>query len=150
MGRRYILIAVAVVGALAVGAIVALIVVSARSTPPAALTQPTWTLTRLVVDGQVQTLSPSRPATLHFDAHTGQVSGTGGCNTFGGSYSLNGNQVQFGALRSTLIGCLDPVVNGQESHYFQALSDVLTYQIQGTTLTLSGDSGRVQLTFRAS
>jgi heat shock protein HslJ len=150
MHSRFILIALAVVGVLALGAIVIVNMVSARSTPPAALTQPTWTLTTLVVDGQVQALAASRPATLHFDTHDGQVSGTGGCNSFGGSYSLNGNQVQFGELRSTLIGCLDPVVSGQESHYFQALSGALTYNIQGATLTLSGNSGRVQLTFRAS
>src|SRR6478752_6785716 len=59
MRHRPILIAVAITGVLAAGAIVAVIVFSAWSTPPAALTQPTWTLTRLVVDGQEQTLSSS-------------------------------------------------------------------------------------------
>jgi heat shock protein HslJ len=148
--RRIIYITVAFAGVLVVGAIVTMIIFAASSTPPAALTQPTWTLTQLVVDGQEQALSPTHSATLHFGAHDGQVSGSGGCNTFGASYSLHGNQVQFGALRSTLIGCLDPVVAGQESHYFQALPRVQTYQIVGTTLTLRGDSDRVQLTFRAS
>jgi heat shock protein HslJ len=148
--RRIIYIAVAFVSVLVVGAIVAMIVFAALSTPPAALTQPTWTLTQLVVDGQEQALSPTQPATLHFGAHDGQVSGSGGCNAFDGSYSLHGNQVQFGALRSTLIGCLDPAVAGQESHYFQALPRVQTYQIVGTTLTLRDDSDRVQLTLRAS
>ncbi len=140
----------AVLGLLAVGAIVTVVVVSAQRTPPAALTQPTWTLTTLVVDGQVQALSPSHPGTLHLDAHKGQASGTGGCNAFGASYSLNGNQVQFGAMRSTFIGCLDPAVSAQERSYFQALPRVQTYHIQATTLTLSGDNGQVQLTFRAS
>jgi heat shock protein HslJ len=148
--RRIIYIAVAFVSVLVVGAIVAIIVFAALSTPPAALTQPTWTLTQLVVDGQEQALSSTHSATLHFGAHDGQVSGSGGCNAFGGSYSLHSNQVQFGALRSTLIGCLDPVVAGQESHYFQALLRVQTYQIVGTTLTLRDDSDRVQLTLRAS
>jgi heat shock protein HslJ len=148
--RRIIYITVAFVGVVVVGAIFAIVVVAASSTPPSALTQPTWTLTQLVVDGQEQTLSPTHSATLHFGAHGGQVSGSGGCNTFGGSYSLHGKQVQFDALHSTLIGCLDPVVAGQESHYFQALPRVETYQIMGTTLTLRRDSDRVQLIFRAS
>jgi heat shock protein HslJ len=150
MRHRSILIAVSILGVLVVGAIVAVIILSARSTPPAALTQPTWTLTTLVVDGQEQALSASHPATLHFGAHDGQIAGSGGCNTFGGSYALNGTQLHIGALRSTLIGCLEPVVSEQESHYFQALPRVATYGLKGNTLTLSGESGRVQLIFRAS
>jgi heat shock protein HslJ len=113
------------------------------------LTQPTWTLTKLVVDGQERELSPTQPATLRFDARDSLVLGFGGCNSFSGSYALHGNQVQFGELRITLIGCLDPVVTGQESYYLQAISLVQTYQIAGTTLTLRGDDDRVQLSFRA-
>jgi heat shock protein HslJ len=150
MDRRGNLIAGAIVSMLAMGAIVALIVVAARRTPPATLTHPTWTLTRLVIDGQQQPLSPAHPATLQFGAVNDQVSGSGGCNTFGGSYALHGNQVQFGALRSTLIGCVDAVAGAQEHAYFQALSRVQTYQIVGTTLTLTSEGGEVQLTFRAS
>jgi heat shock protein HslJ len=133
-----------------VGAIVFVLVFASRSAPPPALTQPTWTLTMLVVDGQEQGLSPSHPATIRFGAHDGQVSGSGGCNTFGGSYTLHDTQLQLGGLRSTLIGCLDPAVSEQESHYFQALPRVSTYRLEGNTLALSGESGRVQLTFRAS
>jgi heat shock protein HslJ len=149
MRHRSILIARAILGVLAAGAIVAAIVFAVRSTPPAALTGPTWTLTTLVVDGQEQALSSSRAATLHFGAHDGQISGSDGCNFFSGSYSLNGTQLHIGGLRSTVIGCLDPVVSEQESHYLQALPRVASYRLEGTTLTLSGDSGRVQLTFRA-
>jgi heat shock protein HslJ len=148
--RRSILIAVPIVGVLAVWAIVAVIVYTAGSTPPAALTQPTWTLTTLVVDGQEQLLSSSRAATLHVGAHDGQISGSGGCNGYGGSYTLHGSQLQIGELRSTAMACLDPVVSAQESHYLQALSRVATYRLEGNMLTLSGESGRVQLTFQAS
>jgi len=38
----------------------------------------------------------------------------------------------------------------QESHYLQALPQVTSYRLDGSTLTLTGDSGRVSLTFRAS
>ena len=73
MRHRFIFIAVAIISVLAVVAIVAVINPSARSTPPAALTQPTWTLTTLVVDGQEQALSSSHSVTLHFGAHDGQI-----------------------------------------------------------------------------
>lgn len=150
MRHRPILIAVAIFGVLAVGAIVALIALLAPSASSTALTQPTWTLTTLVVDGQEQALSSSHPATLRFGAHDGQVSGSDGCNTFSGSYSLHGTQLKIDGLSSTLIGCLDSVVRGQESSYLQALPSVGTYRLEESTLTLRGDSGRVQLTFRAS
>lgn len=151
MRRRSMLLAVAVVTVLVIGGIVAAIILaSAPGTPPVALTQPTWTLTKLVVDGQEQPLSATHPATLHIGAHDGQVSGSGGCNAYGGSYSLHGDHLQLSDLRSTLIGCLDPGVAGQESYYFQALPRVQTYEITGTTLLLRGDSDRVQLIFRAT
>jgi heat shock protein HslJ len=147
MRHRFILIAVAV---LAVGAIAALIVLAAQSTPPTALTQPTWTLTRLVVDGQDQALSSTRSATLQFGARDGQVSGSGGCNGFSGRYALHETTLQISELSSTLIGCSDPVVREQESQYFDTLPRVATYRLEGNTLTLSSDRGQVLLTFRAS
>lgn len=151
MRRRGMLFAVAFVTVLVVGGIVAAIVfASAPGTPPVALTQPTWTLTKLVVDGQEQPLSATHPATLHVGARDGQVSGSGGCNAYGGSYSLHGDQLQVSDLRSTAIGCLDAGVAGQESRYFQALPRVQTFEITGSTLLLRGDGDRVQLTFRAT
>lgn len=150
MRHRSILLAVATMGVLAVGAIVAVIVFAAWSSPSTALTQPTWTLTRLVVDGQEQALSSSSPATLHLGAQDGQLTGSGGCNAFSGAYGLHGTQLQIGRLGFTAMGCLDPVVSGQESRYFEALAQVATYRLDGNTLTLRDDHGRLQLTFRAS
>ena len=157
MRRRFILIAVAIMSVLAVTVVVGLIILSAQSGPPAPLTQTTWTLTTLEVDGQEQAISSSHSATLRFGAHDGQISGSAGCNAISGMYSLNGTRLQFSALRTTLIACLDPVVGRldpvvgrQESLYFHALSRVVTYRLQGNTLTLSGDGGGVQLFFRAS
>ena len=157
MRRRFILIAVAISSILAVAAVAGLIIFSARSGPPTPLTQTTWTLTTLEVDGQEQALSSSRSATLRFGAHDGQISGSAGCNAISGMYSLNGTRLQFSALRTTLIACLDPVlgrldpvVSRQESYYFHALSRVVAYRLKGNTLTLSGDGGEVQLFFRAS
>jgi len=157
MRRRFILIAVAVSNVLAVTVVATLIILSARSGPPIPLTQTTWTLTTLEVDGQEQALSSSRSATLQFGAHDGQISGSAGCNVISGTYSLNGTRLQFSALRTTLIACLDPVVGRldpvvsmQESLYFHALSRVVAYRLKGNTLTLSGEHGEVQLFFRAS
>jgi len=148
--RRLILIILTVVAVLAVSADVAY---AALTSTPGSLSQSTWTLTRLVVDGQEQTLSTTRPATLRFLAQERQVAGSGGCNSFGASYTLVGNQLRVGEMRSTLMACIgDDGANvmEQEYHYLEALQRVTSYHLDGSTLTLTGDSGAVSLTFRAS
>jgi heat shock protein HslJ len=150
MPRRLILIILAVVAVLAVTAGIAY---AALTSTPTSLSQPTWRLTRLVVDGQERPLSSSRPATLRFLTNEHQVAGSGGCNSFGGSYTLVGSQLHMRDLRSTLIACIGDdgaSVMEQESHYFQALPLVTSYRLDGSTLTLTGDGGKVSLTFSAS
>ncbi len=38
----------------------------------------------------------------------GQVRGTGGCNTYSGSYQMDGSQIKFEAIGWTAMACLDP------------------------------------------
>ena len=38
----------------------------------------------------------------------GQVRGTGRCNTFSGSYQIDGSQIKFEAIGWTAMACLDP------------------------------------------
>lgn len=147
MRRRLILVILAVVAVLAVSAGIAY---TALTSTPSSLSQPTWALTRLVVGGQEQPLSTTQPAMLRFLSNDRQVAGFGGCNSYGGSYTLIGNQVRFGELRTTLIACQDARVMEQESHYLQALQSVTSYSLDGSTLTLTGNGGKDILTFRAS
>ncbi len=146
MRRRIILIIVAVVAALAITGGIAFAMLTST---PTSLTGHTWTLTRLVVNGQEQPLSPAHPATLRFLPNDRQIAGSGGCNSYGGSYTLIGNQLRVGELRVTLMACEDESIMVQESHYLEALPRVNSYQLTGSTLTLTGDGGRVALTFQA-
>lgn len=150
MRRRFIVIILAVLALLIISAGITF---AALSSTPSSLTQHSWTLTRLVVDGQEQPLSATRPATLRFLSQERQIAGSGGCNSFGGSYTLLGNQLRVSELRTTLIACIGDdgaSVTEQESHYLQALPLVTSYRLDGSTLTLTGDGGKVSLTFRAS
>ncbi len=150
MRRRLMLIILAVVAVLAVSAGIAY---AALTSTPSGLSQPTWTLTRLVVDGQEQMLSTTRPATLRFLSQDRQIAGSGGCNSFGASYTLVGSQLRIGEMRTTLMACTGDdgaSVMEQESHYLGALQLVTSYRLDGSTLTLTGDGGKVSLTFRAS
>ena len=62
----------------------------------------TWVLTTY---NDNQPISGHQP-TLQFE--DGQVSGTTGCNHFGGSYQIEGDSIRFEALFNTEMACLDP------------------------------------------
>ena len=72
------------------------------------------------------------------------VSGTGGCNTFSGTYTTDGDTISFGPLASTMMACEPPIME-QETVYFAALDGATTYAVDGDTLTISGDAGTLTL-----
>lgn len=158
MRRGTILIILAVVVALGIGAGVAYAAASRSfGAPPGgsgAVVGPTWTLTRLEVDGKIGTpVSASRAPTISF--HTkGQFDGYTGCNSYGGSYALTGNHVALSDMRMTLVACANPDLTTDndimsfEATYVQALDRVTTYQVSGATLTLRDGAGAVVMTFR--
>ncbi len=69
----------------------------------------------------------------------GTVSGSSGCNTYAGGYSLNGSQILVGTLASTAIACVPG--SEIESAYLTALQGAFTYQITGSKLTITYDNG---------
>jgi|APCry1669189034_1035192.scaffolds.fasta_scaffold00946_9 putative lipoprotein len=83
--------------------------------------------------------------TLHPAGH--RATGSGGCNTFTGSYNLKPPALTFASTLSTRRAC----VNGMEteSAYYAALELVRTFSVSGDVLTLSGDKGKTLATFAA-
>ena len=77
------------------------------------------------VDGS-DTIADARP-TIAFGAD-GQVQGTGGCNGYGGPYTLDGNAIEVGDLASTLILC-EGEVGAQEAAFMAALRGATTWRI---------------------
>ena len=87
-------------------------------------------------------------ATLEFGAD-GQASGSGGCNTFSGTYSTTDpDGLTFGPLAATEMACLEGDATAIEEAYFAALSAVTTYQIEADILTLRDAGGATQVTYR--
>ncbi|HSN75254.1 MAG TPA: META domain-containing protein, partial [Anaerolineae bacterium] len=70
----------------------------------------------------------------------GQVSGSGGCNTYNGSFTIFGADITIGALTVTNQSC-DQAVMDQETFYLARLQVVDRYEIQGSQLQLSGRIG---------
>jgi heat shock protein HslJ len=58
-------------------------------------------------------------ATLSF-TQTGQVSGHGGCNRYGGPVEISGEAIRFGPLAATAMGC-PKAIGDQEERFFAAL-----------------------------
>jgi heat shock protein HslJ len=76
----------------------------------------------------------------------GQVTGSGGCNTYNAGFSTNGNNVSIGYPTSTQIACA-PEVMDQETRYFQTLSGVVTYEITASNLVFRDGGGNITLLF---
>lgn len=98
---------------------------------------------------------PSHPVTLRFRAQDRQVVGSGGCNSYGGSYLVVGDTLRITDLSTTLMACVDANTFGtdarvmeQESAYLQALGRVESYRLDGDTLILQGDGGQARLVFQ--
>ena len=83
--------------------------------------------------------------TLRFEA--GQVSGSGGCNHYGGSYEVEGNRLTITGLYSTEMACLEPEgLMEQEAFLLDFLGSAQTYSIDAERLFIVRPDGEM-LTF---
>jgi heat shock protein HslJ len=79
--------------------------------------------------------------TLSF-TNEGVVSGEGGCNGFGGTYTTDeSNGIVLTGMTATLIACEDEAVMAQEAALMDALNQTTVYLIEGNTLTLTDEMG---------
>jgi len=74
-------------------------------------------------------LSPMADSTLTLTFESGQANGHSGCNSFGGSYQVNGDELKFEQMMSTLMACADQSLMEQESTYMKFLGDAQRFEI---------------------
>jgi heat shock protein HslJ len=103
--------------------------------PPAAgLPGSTWQLIDL--DGSAEFDASVAPSLIFAD--DGTLSGFAGCNTYNGSYTLDGSSIDIGPLATTKMAC-QPPGSDVESVYLPALDAVGRWEIQSSgALVLSG------------
>lgn len=80
------------------------------------------------------------------DYTTDKVSGTGGCNQFSGSISIEDDAVQIGPLAATKMACADK--SDVEVQYFSALEAARSFVVDGDTLTLKAEDGHDLVKFK--
>ncbi len=102
-----------------------------------------WTLAAYAQGGRMVPVSPEVGATLEFAQN--RVGGQSGCNSFGGSYTLEGNTLRFGPLMQTMMACPDEAINRLERAYLQALGQVQGFSLEGSALRLRNQDGQTLL-----
>lgn len=122
-----------------VGFVAAPVVPVTMSTPvdPAVLQGAAWIVEDINRSGVID----NARLTLTFGAD-GRVSGSGGCNNFSGTYSVDESKLTLSQLAMTRRACLAPAMSMQETKYTGALGGITAWVITGDgALELLGDDG---------
>ena len=69
------------------------------------------------------------------------MSGSAGCNRYGGGFTVSGDAIEIYELVSTLMGCPQKIA-AQEAAFLKALGAAHTYRVGGAKLILSRASGQ--------
>ncbi len=80
----------------------------------------------------------------------GTVAGSAGCNTYTGSYTVNGSTIKIGPLASTEKACVDEAVTKQETVFLAAMEKATTFAITGNVLELRDADGALQVAFEVT
>ena len=118
---------------------------TSQGQPPAqnnALADTEWALVSLNGDTPIG----DRAITLRFGETS--IEGSGGCNTYGGSYTVSEDSLHLTDVYWTEMACIEPDgTMEQEQAYFQALMATARYQIDDDRLELYDEAGTQILTF---
>ena len=104
----------------------------------------TWNLDSYGTTSTVSSALADVTANLTF-SEDGMVTGTSGCNEFGGKFVVEAEQITFQEVVSTLKLC-DSTIMGQEEAMQQVLTETASYTIEGNTLTLTNNDRVLVLT----
>ncbi|MCP4358634.1 MAG: META domain-containing protein [Chloroflexi bacterium] len=114
--------------------------------PLVSLTSGTWVVTTYNVGNDaVSSVINGMRLTAVF-GEDDSLSGFGGCNSYNGSYTTDGNNIAIGPLATTLMACAQNVMQ-METAYLTALQSAVTYQISGDTLQLHDDNGALAVSY---
>ncbi len=105
-----------------------------------------WLLTTTVTEDAAQSLVMDTEITAQFS--DGQVTGSAGCNSYSGGYTVDGQQITIGEIVQTEMACEGAGIMEQEAMFTTAMQSVETFAIEGNTLSLTHSGG--SLVFTAS
>jgi heat shock protein HslJ len=114
-------------------------------TPDARLFDTEWELVSL----NGAPLIEGKAITLRFGEAS--LEGTGGCNIYGGSYTVSEDRLSVSDLYATEMACMEPEgIMDQEQVYLQILNTVIRYRLDAGQLELYDGVGSPVLIFAAT
>ncbi len=96
-------------------------------------------------NGNQAVTSPLPGTTLTATFTAEEISGSGGCNTYSGPYTLDGTHITIGPLASTQMACEQNVMD-QEAAFFAALQTPALVDASGGIVSLRDPNGTTQVT----
>ena len=103
-----------------------------------ALEDTTWQLQSYGEAGNLHATLEDTEVTAEFSSKDKTVKGSGGCNSYGGGYELDGNTLTLpGPIVSTEMACDGPIMN-QEAEYLSILQSAGSFSIDGDQMTITG------------
>jgi heat shock protein HslJ/uncharacterized protein YraI len=96
-----------------------------------ALAGTNWELSSMNVN---QLPIPGTFVSVYFSPN-GTLRGAGSCNTYTGSYTVNGSNLSIGSMMPTMKSC-SADVDAQEQAYFTALQSAATFELTGNQLVI--------------
>lgn len=119
---------------------------AAPSSAQGRLTNTQWRLASFGEAGAESPVVEGTAVTLKFGAD-GRAGGSGGCNSYGGEYREQGENLSFDRIISTKRACLEQSANRQEQRYFAALESASMFKLSDNRLTVVHGDGRSALNF---
>lgn len=110
------------------------------------LTNTEWRFVSFTQAGTETPALPGSDLSLLFHEN-GEVDGSGGCNSFGGGYQVQGSNLSFQQLIHTEMACTAPGINEQEQKYLEALQSSVRFERSGNSLKIWYGNGQDLLTF---
>ena len=99
-----------------------------------------WLLVSYGEPGNLKNVIPDAEPTARFDSETKEVQGSGGCNTYFGSYEVDGNDLTMtGPFAVTEMWCGD-AKGAQESEYLDILLAAGSFEVDGDAMIIRSGS----------
>lgn len=106
-----------------------------------------WKLTELHQREVTATENQREPHVIFTDE--GRVQGSDGCNNIGGGYQLNGDQLEFTQMISTMMACPASDNDTQPREFTASLDKVKSYRIEDGQLLFLDEAGETIARFSA-